>query len=48
MVDQRIDHVVVVDNKTVKGVVSSLDFVKQFVPRAPPTGEKEADAGPRL
>jgi CBS domain-containing protein len=48
MVDQRIDHVVVVDNKTVKGVVSSLDFVKQFVPRAPPTGDKEADAGPRL
>lgn len=48
MVDQQIDHVVVVDNKTVKGVVSSLDFVRQFVPRAPLTSEKEADAGPRL
>jgi CBS domain-containing protein len=48
MVEQQIHHVVVVDNKTLKGVVSSLDFVKQFVPRAPPAEQEDIDAGPRL
>jgi CBS domain-containing protein len=32
MVERQTHHVVVVDDKVVKGVVSSLDFVKQFVP----------------
>ena len=33
MVERRIHHVVVMENKVMKGVVSSLDFVKQFIPR---------------
>jgi CBS domain-containing protein len=33
MVERQIDHVIVMEDKTIKGVVSSLDFVKQFVPR---------------
>jgi CBS domain-containing protein len=49
MVERQVHHVVVVEDKTVKGVVSSLDFVKQFVPQAPPAGQGEMeDAGPRL
>lgn len=32
MVERRIHHVVVMENKVMKGVVSSLDFVKQFIP----------------
>ena len=33
MVERHIHHIVVMENKEMKGVVSSLDFVKQFVPR---------------
>jgi CBS domain-containing protein len=47
MVERQIHHVIVVEGKTVKGVVSSLDFVKQFVPRHEPQGDDD-DAGPRL
>ncbi|MET0980861.1 MAG: CBS domain-containing protein [Telluria sp.] len=31
MVERRIHHVVVTDNKAVVGVVSALDFVRQFI-----------------
>jgi CBS domain-containing protein len=48
MVERQVHHVVVVDNKTVTGVVSSLDFVKQFVPPAPADKGEIEDAGPRL
>jgi CBS domain-containing protein len=54
MVERQVHHVVVVDNKTVRGVVSSLDFVKQFVPgherppAAPADKGDDDDAGPRL
>ena len=37
MVERGIHHVVVTDNKTVNGVVSSLDFVRRFIEE----GEKE-------
>lgn len=32
MVERHIHHVVVMENNTMKGVVSSLDFVRQFIP----------------
>ena len=31
MTERQIHHVIVTDNKDIKGVVSSLDFVRQFV-----------------
>ena len=31
MVARRIHHVVVMENQTLKGVVSALDFVRQFI-----------------
>lgn len=34
MVERQIHHVVVMENKTIQGVVSALDFVKQFIPKA--------------
>jgi len=35
MVERRIHHVIVTQDKQLKGVVSSLDFVRQFVPNDP-------------
>jgi CBS domain-containing protein len=33
MIERQIHHVIVTEDKTIKGVVSALDFVRQFVAR---------------
>lgn len=33
MVQRRIHHIVVMENNVMKGIVSSLDFVRQFIPK---------------
>jgi CBS domain-containing protein len=33
MIERRIHHVVVMEHNVMKGIVSSLDFVRQFVPQ---------------
>ena len=33
MVERHIHHIVVMENGEMKGVVSALDFVKQFIPK---------------
>jgi CBS domain-containing protein len=32
MVERQIHHVIVMEDKSIKGIVSSLDFVKKFIP----------------
>jgi CBS domain-containing protein len=34
MLERRIHHVIVTESQDIKGIVSSLDFVRQFVPPA--------------